>query len=97
MKYCAVFVLNVYWSSVDMYAKLSTSDRDYFLPFFDVFCVEIHPVRRQKSRHVYNVRITNDVNVNPMSKNDVVRLLGLNLGLSCDVCEPMVGLVVKDS
>ena len=41
--------------------------------------------------------ITNDVNVNPMSKNDEVRLLGLNLGLSRDVCEPMVGSVVKDS
>ena len=35
--------------------------------------------------------------VNPMSKNDEVRLLGLNLGLSRDVCEPMVGSAVKDS
>ena len=32
-----------------------------------------------------------------MSKNDEVRLLGLNLGLSHDVCEPMVGSVVKYS
>ena len=32
-------------------------------------------------------------NVNPMSKNDEVRLLGL----SRDVCEPMVGSVDKDS
>ena len=61
------------------------------------FCAEVHPVRRQKSRHVYNVGITNDVNVNLMSKNDEVQLLGLNLGLSSDVCEPMVGSVVKDS
>ena len=45
----------LYWSLVDMHVKLSTSDRDYFLPFFDVFCVAVHPVRRQKSRHVYNV------------------------------------------
>ena len=36
-------------------------------------------------------------NVNLMSKNDKVRLLGLNLGLSRDVCEPMVGSAVKDS
>ena len=61
------------------------------------FCAEVHPVRRQKSHHVYNVGITNDVNVNLMSKNDEVRLLGLNLGLSRDVFEPMVGSVVKDS
>ena len=61
------------------------------------FCAEVHPVHRQKSRHVYNVGITNDKNVNPMSKNDEVRLLVLNLGLSCDVCEPMVGSAVKDS
>ena len=44
-----------------MYVKFSTSDRDYFLPFFDVFCAEVQPVRRQKSGHVYNVGITNDV------------------------------------
>ena len=93
MKYCAAFVL--YLPLVDMYVKLSTSDSDYFLPFFDVFCVEVHPVRRQKSRHVYNVGITNDVNVNPVSKNDDVRLLSLNLDLSRDVCEPVVGSVVK--
>ena len=36
-------------------------------------------------------------NVNPMWKNDELRLLGLNLGLSRDVCEPMVGSAVKDS
>ena len=34
-------------------------------------------------------------NVNPMSKNDEFRLLGLNLGLSRDFCEPMVGSAVK--
>ena len=44
------------------------SDRYFFLPFFDVFWAEVHPVRRQKSRHVYNVRSTNDVNMNPISK-----------------------------
>ena len=33
--------------------------------------------------------------VNPMSKNDEFRLLGLNLGLSRDFCEPMVGSDVK--
>ena len=80
-----------------MYVKLSTSDRDYFLPFFDIFCAEVHPVRRQKSHQVYNVGITNDVNVNLMSKTYEVRLLGLNLGLSRDVCEPTIGSVVKDS
>ena len=73
------------------------SDRYFFLPFFDVFCAEVRPVRGQRSRHVYNLGITNDVNVNPMSKNDEVRLLGMNLGLSRDVCEPMVGSAVKDS
>ena len=51
-----------------MYVKFRTSDRDYFLPFFDVVCAEVHPVRRQKSRHVYNVGTTNDVNMNPISK-----------------------------
>ena len=35
--------------------------------------------------------------MDPMSKSDEVRLLGLNLGLSGDVCEPVVGSVVKDS
>ena len=37
--------------------------------FIFIFCAEVHPFRRQESRHVYNVGITNDVNVNPMSKN----------------------------
>ena len=57
-----------------MYVKLRTSDRDYFLLFFDVFCAEVHPVRRQKSRHVYNVGTTNDVNVNPISKSETETL-----------------------
>ena len=30
------------------------SDRYFSYPFFYVFCAEVHPVRRQKSRHVYN-------------------------------------------
>ena len=30
MKYCAVFVLNVYIGLKFMYVKLSTSNRDYF-------------------------------------------------------------------
>ena len=51
-----------------MYVKFRASDRNYFLPFFDVFYAEVHPIRRQKSRHVYNVGTTNDVNVNPISK-----------------------------
>ena len=37
----------LYWSLVVMYIKLSTSDRDYFLPFFNIFCAKVHPVRRQ--------------------------------------------------
>ena len=81
----------LYWSLVDMYVKLRTSDRDYFLPFFNVSCAEVHLVGRQKSRHVYNVGITNDVNVIQVSKNDEVQLLSL----SRDICEPMVGLAVK--
>ena len=85
------------WSLSDTYVMFMNSERYFFVPFFDVFCAEVHPVRRQKSSHVYNVGITNDVNVNPMSENDEVRLLGLNLGLSRDVCEPMVGSAVKDS
>ena len=52
---------HLYWSLGDMYVKFSTSNRDYFLPFFDVFCAEVQPARRQKSGHVYNVGITNDV------------------------------------
>ena len=44
------------------------SDRYFCLPFFDVFCAEVHPVRRQKLRHVCNVGTTNDVNENPISK-----------------------------
>ena len=89
--------VGTYRSLSDTYVMLMNSDRSFFLPFFDVFCAEVQPVRRQKSRHVHNVGITNDVNMNPMSKNDEVRLLGLNLGLSRDVCEPMVGSAVKDS
>ena len=42
------------------------SDRYFCLPFFDVFCAEVHPV--QKSRHVYNVGTTNNVNMNLISK-----------------------------
>ena len=68
-----------------------------FLTFFDVFWAEVHPVRRQKSRHVYNVGITNDVNVNPMSKRWWGLATRLESRLSRNVCEPVVGSVVKDS
>ena len=76
------------------------SDHYFFLPFSMFFVPTYTPFADRSHamwRHVYNVGITNDVNVNPMSKNDEVRLLGLNLGLSRDVCEPMVGSAVKDS
>ena len=75
------------WCLSDTYVMFMNSDRYFFLPFSMFFCAEVDPVRRQKSRHVMPcfVGITNDVNVNPMSKNDEVRLLGLNLGLSRDV------------
>ena len=43
---CSCFK-RLYWSLVDMYVKLSTSNCDYFLPFFDIFCAEVHLVRRQ--------------------------------------------------
>ena len=48
----------LYWLLVDMYVKFRASDRNYFLPFFDVSYAEVHPVRIQKSRHVYNVGTT---------------------------------------
>ena len=59
------------WSSRVTYVKHMNFDHYFFLPFFEVFCAEVHvvhPVSRQKSRHVYNVGTTNDVNVNPISK-----------------------------
>ena len=40
------------WSLSDTYVMFMNSDRYFFLPFFDVFCAEVHPVRRQKSCHV---------------------------------------------
>ena len=89
----------LYWSLVDMYVKLSTSRlwSWLFLTILRYFLCGGTPHSQTESRHVYNVGITSDVNVNPMSKNEEVWLLGLNLGLSHDVCEPMVGSVVKDS
>ena len=39
--------------------------RQYSCLFSMFFCAEVHPVRRQKSRHVYNVGITNN-GVTPM-------------------------------
>ena len=92
-----LFRKHLCWSLSDTYVMFMNSDRYFFLPFFDVFCAEVCPVCRQKSRHVYNVGIANDVNANPISKYDEVQLLGLNLGLSRDVCKPMVGSAVKDS
>ena len=58
-----------------MYTKLRTSDQDYFLPFFDSFCAEEHPVRRQKSHHVYDV-------YKPISKSET-EMLGVVGILKC--------------
>ena len=46
---------HLYWSLVDMYVKLSTSDHDYFLTFFDIFCAEVHPVRRDRSHAMFTI------------------------------------------
>ena len=54
------------------------SDRYFCLPFFDVFCAEVHPVRRQKLRHVCNVGTTNDVNENPIkSETETLGVVGI--------------------
>ena len=94
-KYCAVFVLNVYIFSWYV-CQVEYLRSRLFLTFFQCFLCGGTP-RSHTEVMPYSVGITNAVNVDPMSKNYEVRILGLNLGLSRDVCEPMVGLVVRDS
>ena len=94
----ALFLLKTFILVISWYVCQVEYLRSWlFLTFFRYFLCGGTPHSQTESRHVYNVGITNDVNVYPMSKNDDVWLLGLNLGLSHDVCEPMVGSVVKDS